>query len=95
MLPAAIGSAACGAAGMVRDRQLLLDVRDTNQTSRFRLRFAAILVRYGIGSAVLVQSSDNLVHNTCVDGLQLNVLPCMTLYPGIAKIMGLPESSGY
>jgi hypothetical protein len=84
-----VGTSLCGAAGIIKARQLLLDVRETDESSRFRLRFAGILVRYGIGSAVLVQSSDNLVHNTSVDGLQLNVLPCITLYPGMADLTGL------
>jgi hypothetical protein len=91
-LAASIGSVLCGSAGNVKARQLLLDVRQADLTSQFRLRFAGMLIRYGIGSAVLVQSSDNMVHNTSVDGLELNVLPCITLYPGMANLMALPVS---
>jgi hypothetical protein len=88
-LPVQVGHDLCGNAATRKGRHLLFDVRGRTALSTFRLRLAALLVRYGIGTVAIVQSASNTLHDKSVDGFQLSVLPCVTLYPGMSDVLGL------
>jgi hypothetical protein len=72
-----------GDTARLRDGLLLLDVRRPGQLRDFRLRLAAILVQTGLGSVGIVQDASDQVHTEKVDGLPLEILPCITMYPGM------------
>lgn len=88
-LPIQVNHHLCAKAATMKARHLLFDVRGRTVLSKFRLRIAALLVRYGIGTVAIVQSASNTLHDKSVDGFQLSVLPCVTLYPGMSDMLGL------
>lgn len=75
---------AVGDVAATQDGILLLDVRKPGDMRAFRLRFVAALVRGNLGSVGIVQNAADEVHLGYVDDLPLEVLPCITLYPGMA-----------
>jgi hypothetical protein len=74
---------ALGDTAGLRDGLLLLDVRRPGSWRSLRLRLVAILVRGNLGSVGIVQDAADEIHQGHVDGLPLEVLPCVTLYPGM------------
>jgi hypothetical protein len=79
---------ALGNAAGLRDGLLLLDVRQPGARRSFRLRLIAILVQGNLGSVGIVQNAADEVHQGYVDVLPLEVLPCVTLYPGMDSPFG-------
>lgn len=71
----------------LRDHTLLLDVRTAELDRDFRLRLALLLVDENIGSVGIVQSADDPVHESIVDGQPVSVLPCVTMYPGMESVL--------
>lgn len=88
-LPIRVGRHLCPGAAIIRQRHVLFDVRAGTELRNFRLRLAALLIRHGIGTAGIVQSAVNTVHDKAIDGFELSVLPCVTVYPEMADILGL------
>jgi hypothetical protein len=88
-LPVEAGRRLCGDAATFKERHVLLDVRGRTGLAQFRLRLAAMLIRYGIGAVGIIQSASDTVHDESIDGFDLSVLPCITLYPGMAGMTGL------
>ena len=82
-VPIALGDAA----GM-RDGLLLLDAREPGAIRNFRLHLIAILVQGNLGNVGIVQEAADEVHQGRVDTLPLEVLPCVTLYPGMDTPLG-------
>jgi hypothetical protein len=82
MLPA-LGIALGDVAGLC-DGILLLDARPL-ATRDFRLHVLALLVRSGIAGVGLVQDADDEVHRSEIRGVQLEMLPCVTLHAGMAS----------
>jgi len=76
-----------GTAGL-RDGLLLLDVRHPGASRTFRLRLITILVKGNLGSIGIVQDAADEVHQQRIDGFPLEVLPCVTLYPGMEATLG-------
>ena len=74
---------AIGDTARLRDGLLLLDVRRPGQLREFRLRLAALLVQASLGSVGIVQDASDQIHEGEVDGLPLEILPCITMYPGM------------
>jgi hypothetical protein len=62
---------------------LLLDTRETGDVRDFRIQLAAMIVRNNFGSIGIVQNAADPVHNMKSGDLPLDVLPCITLYPGM------------
>jgi hypothetical protein len=81
MLPALI--IALEGVAAVRDGLILLDVREPGNTRDFRLHLIAALVQNNLGSVGIVQDAADEVHNGRVDRLSLEILPCVTLHPGM------------
>ncbi|HSE16449.1 MAG TPA: toll/interleukin-1 receptor domain-containing protein [Pyrinomonadaceae bacterium] len=67
---------------------LLLDVRTPGKVRDFRLRLAAVLVQDNLGSIGIVQDAADQVHQDTVDGLPLEILPCVTMYPDMKNPFG-------
>jgi hypothetical protein len=74
---------AVGDVASLRDGVLLLDVRPRGALRDFRLRLAALLVEGDLGSVGIVQDAADEVHQNWIDDLPLDVLPCVTLHPGM------------
>ncbi len=74
----------------LRDGLLLLDVREPGVKRDFRLRLIAILAKGNLGSVGIVQDAADEVHQGRVDEFPLEVLPCVTLYPGMDVPFGEP-----
>jgi hypothetical protein len=90
-LPVEVGRRLCSDVVTFKERQVLFDVRGGSKVAEFRLRLASMLIRYGIGTVGIVQSALNTVHDKSIDGFDLSVLPCITIYPGMAGMLGLKE----
>lgn len=88
-LPSEIGRYSLVGTAMIRRKHVVFDVREDSATTRFRLRLAALLIRHGIGNVAIAQSASRLVHEQSVDGFNLSVLPCMTIYPAMANLLEL------
>lgn len=67
-----------------REGAILVDVRDH---SRAWLKFCVLLFKFGIGGIAVVQVAARPVHNQVIDGLSLEVMPCVTLYPGMERLL--------
>ena len=67
---------------------LLLDVRTPGKVRDFRLRLATVLVQANLGSIGIVQDAADQVHEHSVDDFPLEILPCVTLYPGMKSPFG-------
>lgn len=70
----------------LQDGLLLLDVREPGATRDFRLQLVAKFMQGNIGSLGIVQDAFDEVHQGWVDNLPLEVLPCVTLYPGMNSL---------
>lgn len=79
----AINSVLCGVA-LLRDGILLLDVRPRGPLRNFHLQLIALLIKNNIGTVAIIQNFDDEVHSGTVDDLPLELLPCVTLYPGMS-----------
>jgi hypothetical protein len=88
----AVIAALQGCAGFT-DGVLLLDVREGGITRDYRIRLAALMVRHNFGSVGIVQDASDPVHNTRSGDLPLEVLPCVTLYPGMDAFQSPPLST--
>jgi len=75
---------ALGGAAVLYDGVILLDVRDPGPERDFRLRLAAKLAKSNLGTVGLIQDALDSVHQRRIDDLPLEMLPCVTLYPGMA-----------
>jgi hypothetical protein len=73
----------------LRDGLLLLDVRRSGPERDFRLSLLALLIEESIGSVGIVQDATDTVHNSRIGTLRLEILPCVTLYPGMQAPFGL------
>ena len=67
--------------------KVLLDMRIESSIRVFRLRLAILLIKHGVGTIGIIQSSNELVHNTSIDDFPLSVLPCITVYPDMEGII--------
>jgi hypothetical protein len=88
-LPSEAGRRSLAGAAMIRRRHVVFDVREDSAATRFHLRLAALLTRHGIGTVAIAQSASRMVHEQSIDGFDLSVLPCMTIYPAMAKFLDL------
>jgi hypothetical protein len=68
---------------MLHDGLLMVDARKPGKRRAFHLRLVATLIRGNLGSVGIVQDASDEVHQQRVDGIALEVLPCVTLHPGI------------
>jgi hypothetical protein len=75
--------AAIGNAAVLHDDVLLFDVRPGGERRSFRLRLAVLLLKCNIGAVGIIQEAADEVHNTVVNEFPLEVLPCVTIYPGM------------
>jgi hypothetical protein len=66
---------------------LMLDVRRPGADRDFLLRLVLVLVANDVGSVGVLQDSTDLVHNRQIDGISLEILPCVTLYPGMESLL--------
>ena len=74
---------ALGDVAVLQDGLLMLDAREPGERRAFHLHFVATLIRGNLGSVGIVQDASDEVHQQRVDGISLEVLPCVTLHPGI------------
>jgi len=79
---------ALGGTATFQGAVFLLDVREPGEKRDFLLRLAVLLMQGNLGSIGTVQNSADQVHQGHVDGLPLEVLPCITLYPGMEAQFG-------
>lgn len=82
-------TAATSGAAMLHDHLLLLDAREAGAAREFRLRFAAALISSNIGSVGIIQNAWDEVHQGEVDGLPLDVLPCVTMHLGMEELQAI------
>lgn len=75
-----------------REGLLLLDMRHETPDRDDRLRCLLRLVVHDLGSVGVLQDGQNPVHNRVIDGICLDFLPCVTLYPGMEPLF--PELPG-
>jgi hypothetical protein len=80
--------AAVSGAAVLHDQLLLLDAREAGTVRDFRLRLAVTLMTSNIGSVGIIQNAWDEVHKGQADGMPLEVLPCVTMHPGME---GLPS----
>lgn len=73
---------------IVHDGVPLLDVRVPGSRRDRLLRFLVGMARSDLGVIGIIQNGRNPVHNEIVDALSLEVLPCVTLHPGMERIIG-------
>jgi hypothetical protein len=67
---------------------LLVDARERGPVRAFRLRLVATLVQQNLGSVGIIQNADDQVHQSLVDDLPIEILPCVTLYPDMDWLLG-------
>jgi hypothetical protein len=77
---------AIGDAAILREGLLLLDVRESGPQREFHMRFALALLSNDVSAVGILQSADDHVHELVVDGRSLEVLPCVTLHPGMETL---------
>lgn len=82
---------AIGDAAILRDGLVLLDVREAGPRREFHMRFALALLFNDVSAVGILQSADDHVHELVVDGRSLELLPCVTLHPGMETLF--PELS--
>ncbi len=75
-----------GNKALLQDGLILLDVRNPGTERDFLLRLALLIVANDIGSVGVLQDGNDPVHNNRVDGICLEILPCVTLYPSMEAI---------
>jgi hypothetical protein len=75
-----------------RDGLLFLDVRPRGHLREFRLRLLSILVEANVGGVGLIQDSRDQIHQSRIGNFPLEVLPCVTIYPGLSELTGAPPS---
>jgi hypothetical protein len=68
---------------ILHDGVLLLDAQEPGLRRNFHLQLIAMLVKGNIGSVGIIQRAGHEVHKDRVAGLSLEILPCVTLHPGI------------
>ncbi len=82
-----------GGVAALRDGLLLLDVRPQDRRREFNIRLALALLSNDIASVGIVQSADDCVHQMVFDDVPLEILPCVTLHPGMEDLFtDLPSS---
>ncbi|HYC87870.1 MAG TPA: hypothetical protein VEO54_01560 [Thermoanaerobaculia bacterium] len=86
---------AVGDTATVRDGVLLLDVRKKGALREFRLKLLRVFVQANLGSVGIIQDAADEVHRGWVESLPLEVLPCVTLYPGMAGSTMPPRTSWF
>lgn len=74
---------AMGQVATIKDGLVLLDARQSSVHRTFNMRLIASLMQTNIGSVGIVQNASDEVHKLEVDGFSLEVIPCVTLYPGM------------
>jgi hypothetical protein len=72
-----------GDAAAMRDGLILVDARQPGASRAFRLRLVALLIDFNIAGVGIVQDAADEIHSSHVGELPLEVLPCVTLYPGM------------
>ncbi len=75
--------AALAAPSIYHDGVILIDARKPGESREFALRLVRLVLSHGIGSLGLLQDGEDPVHNRTIDGMSLENLPCVTLYPGV------------
>jgi tetratricopeptide (TPR) repeat protein len=70
----------------VREGLILLDARQPGIERDFLLRLVLLLVWNDVGSVGLIQDGNAPVHNKKIDGKSLEILPCVTIYPGMESV---------
>ncbi|MBU2629913.1 MAG: hypothetical protein KKE61_14955, partial [Proteobacteria bacterium] len=69
---------------IVQKGLLLIDTRVMDPDDTFLLnKVVTQLIKNDIGSVGILQNADAPVHESVVDGFSLDVLPCVTLHPGM------------
>lgn len=72
---------------LVQDGLLLVDAREQTPQRELLLRlFVLMVIRNDIGSVGLLQDILDPVHERFVDGASLEVMPCVTLHPGMESL---------
>lgn len=72
---------------LIRDGLLLLDMRRPGPERSSRLELIAALVQNGLGSVGIIQDAADQVHRERIGAMPLEVLPCVTLYPGMESLL--------
>ena len=80
---------AIGGAGVTGDGLILLDARTPGAKRELRLKLAVMLVTNRLGGVGIVQNAADEVHQGFVDDTPLEILPCVTLHPGMDLLLGL------
>jgi hypothetical protein len=73
-------------AAVIRNGILLLNVMNEGEQRDMHIRLLKHFTKAGVGSVGIVQSATDLVHQMIIDGEPLEILPCVTLYPGMEKL---------
>lgn len=68
---------------MMYDGLLLLDAREPGARRDFQLQLITVLIKENLGGVGIVQNASDEVHQKRIDGISLEILPCVTLHPGI------------
>ncbi|NZD63634.1 toll/interleukin-1 receptor domain-containing protein [Rhizobium sp. WYCCWR 11290] len=88
----AVKAATCGAA-VLHGQLLLLDAREPGAPRDLRLRLAAALIASNVGSVGIIQNAWDEVHKGEVDGIPLEVLPCVTMHPGMEGLQTIGNAT--
>jgi hypothetical protein len=75
-----------GKFAVAQEGLILLDVRQQSTERDFLLRLVLLLVANDIGSVGIIQDGNTPVHNKQIDGMSLEILPCVTMYPGMEPL---------
>ena len=62
---------------------VLVDARDDIPGRDGLLKYVSALAYAGLASVGILQNGENPIHEACIDGRELQVLPCVTQYPGM------------
>lgn len=73
-------------AAVIRNGILLLNVMNKADQRDMHIKLLKCFTKAGVGSVGIVQSATDLVHQMIIDGEHLEILPCVTLYPGMEKL---------
>lgn len=76
-----------GGLGIYHDGLLLLDVRTAGAEREQKLGLAILMITSDLASVGVLQDGHDPVHEGSVDGMQLDILPCVTMYPGMESLL--------
>jgi hypothetical protein len=85
--------AATSGAAVLHGQLLLLDAREGGATRDFRLRLAAALIASNVGSVGIIQNAWDEVHQGEADGMPMEVLPCVTMHPGMEGLQAIGDAA--